>query len=121
MGSLKNESVERLEEAGILSSATGDENQLPKAVERDHQGIRSLERKHEREVCGNPWFEEVIDGSALGRIKRRRGGQSSADGRTKVEWEVVEIGGDDEEITNTSKRKLGSLGNDDEDDVEMRH
>lgn len=119
MGSLKSESVERLEEAGVLSSAAGDENQMPKAVAKEHQESGMIEKKHGREVRGNPWFEEVIDGSALGRIKRRRGGGSSADGKTTVEWEVTEIGGDDEEVTNTGKRKLGSLGN--EDDVEMRH
>ena len=37
---------------------------------------------------GLPWFEAMIEGSALGRVKVRRGLEEK-DGR-RVEWEVVE-------------------------------
>ena len=44
---------------------------------------------------GMPYFEELVEDSRLGRIKRRRGGHVDAEGR-EVQWEVTEIeGGDD--------------------------
>ena len=52
---------------------------------------------------GIPYFEEMIENSRLGRIKRQKGGHTSADGRATVHWEVIEIGGgDDEEIWDAS-------------------
>lgn len=43
---------------------------------------------------GMPYFEEMVENSRLGRIKRQKGGHTSSDGRSTVQWEVVEIGGD---------------------------
>jgi hypothetical protein len=64
-----------------------------------------------------PWFEEMISGSALGRTQRtRRGMGMSADGTTRVEWEVTEIGaGDDDSDSGTGrgKRKIGDVGSHD--------
>jgi hypothetical protein len=64
------------------------------------------------------WFEEMISGSALGRTqKTRRGMGMSADGTTKVEWEVTEIGaGDDDSDSGTGrgKRKIGDIGGHDD-------
>lgn len=53
---------------------------------------RSLQRMRNR---GLPYFEEMVENSRLGRIKRQKGGALSADGRTTVEWEIVEIGNGD--------------------------
>lgn len=40
---------------------------------------------------GIPWFEEMIQGSQLGRVgKSRRGLGVSNDGSTRIEWEVSE-------------------------------
>ncbi|RLL97119.1 hypothetical protein CFD26_106800 [Aspergillus turcosus] len=40
---------------------------------------------------GIPWFEEMIEGSRLGRLmKRRRGVGISGDSSTTIEWEVTE-------------------------------
>jgi len=44
---------------------------------------------------GLPYFEEMVENSRLGRIKRRKGGHTSADGMRRVEWEVLEIGAED--------------------------
>ncbi|EGE80834.1 hypothetical protein BDDG_03775 [Blastomyces dermatitidis ATCC 18188] len=42
-------------------------------------------------VNGIPWFEEMMQGSRLGRVgRRRRGVGISADRSTRVEWEVSE-------------------------------
>ena len=77
-----------------------------------------IKRKHDRESLGTPWFEETIQRVELGRMKRRRGGQSSSDGRSRIDWEIVEITGDDEvdTVVGTGKRKANIL----EDDVEMK-
>ena len=62
----------------------------------------------------------MIEGSQLVKIKRRRGGGRSSDGRTIVEYEVTEFesGDGDTAISSSGKRKHGSLG--EGDDVEMR-
>ncbi len=40
---------------------------------------------------GIPWFEEMIEGSGLGKLmKRRRGAGVSDDQSTTIEWEVSE-------------------------------
>ncbi|OJD18229.1 hypothetical protein AJ78_01729 [Emergomyces pasteurianus Ep9510] len=42
-------------------------------------------------INGIPWFEEMMQGSRLGRVgKRRRGVGISADSSTRVEWDVSE-------------------------------
>ena len=42
-------------------------------------------------TAGIPWFEEMIQGSQLGRVgKSRRGMGVSNDGSTRIEWEVSE-------------------------------
>ena len=75
-----------------------------------------------REVKGAPWFEEMIEGSALGRMKRRRGGETSEDGRTRVKWEVVEFDGEEDDgsggAVGAAKSKIGEVG--DGDNVQMR-
>ena len=119
LASLKNESVERLEEAGFLSAA--DRGESSGETTSEAQQVSSIVGRGEgREARGIPWFEEMVEGSELGRIKRRRGGQTSADGSTRIEWEVVEIGGDhgDSEATSTAKRKISKL--EEGDDIPMR-
>ena len=115
---LKGESVDRLEDAGLLSSMPEDGIEGAHEPSKESRQVTSIGQG--REVRGNPWFEEMIQGSELGRIKRRRGGETSSDGKTIIEWEVTEFenGGGELEVTSTGKRKLASLG--DRDDEEMR-
>ena len=116
IGSLKSESMDRLQEEGLLEPEENNQN------EESQTGVapRQVTARSPREVRGNPWFEEMIEGSDLGRIKRRRGGQTSSDGKTSVEWEIVEMA-DPEDSTGSGigKRKLGEVG-EDHNDVEMR-
>ena len=56
---------------------------------------------------GVPYFEEMVENSKLGRIKRQKGGHTSRDGRTTVQWEVVEIGGDEPTSTETTAESEG--------------
>lgn len=71
-----------------------------------------------RETTSIPWFDTILEGSRLaGRLKTTKGLRQSADGATRVEWEIVEYTDDRNEpgtpSTNNGKRKLG-----DRDDVE---
>ncbi|PGH00643.1 hypothetical protein AJ79_08159 [Helicocarpus griseus UAMH5409] len=52
----------------------------------------SVSVKHRSGIInGIPWFEEMMEGSRLGRVgKRRRGVGMSADKSTRMEWEVSE-------------------------------
>ena len=101
--------MDRLGEEGILKGLNEDQDEntvIPQADARDRGG------KYERELKRNPWFEEIIEGSELGKIRWRKGGEQSADGRTRVKWEVVEFEADETDPgSNTpGKRKLDSLG-----------
>lgn len=121
LGSLLNESIDQLEALNIISD-TADEDEEdglvtggqvneeghiptneeqpggvdegPEDPERSRQ--LSMQSTHSMQNRGMPYFEEMVENSRLGRIKRQRGGQTSQDGRTVVQWEVLEIGGDDE-------------------------
>lgn len=118
IGSLKRDSMERLVDAGLLPGSGSEDNQRAQTANGGTRQLANLGLA--REVRGTPWFEEMIQGSELGRIKRRRGGQTSSDGHTKVEWEISEFdtGEGDVAVASAGKRKLGSL--DTGDDVEMR-
>ena len=116
---LRSESFDRLEDAGLLSGLSSEEEkEEARESNEPPQQVNAIGQA--REIRGNPWFEEMIQGSRLGRIRRRRGGESSSDGSTKVEWEITEFeaGEGDEGGLSNNKRKLGSLV--ESDDVEMR-
>ena len=116
---LRSESFDRLEDAGFLSGVSSeDEKEGTRESSKEPKHVTAIGQG--REVQGSPWFEEMIEGSQLGRLRRRRGGQSSSDGSTRVEWEVTEFdsGEADEGSVNNNKRKLGSLG--ETEDIEMR-
>ena len=118
IGSLKRDSRERLEEAGLLQGLGSGDKEVEKTATGSSKQVANVGQG--REVRGTPWFEEMIQGSELGRIKRRRGGETSSDGRTKIEWEISEFESNegDAAAAGSGKRKLGSL--DPGDDVEMR-
>lgn len=121
LGSLLSESIDRLEALNILPESAEDEDGL---VQGDGMNEEGPEETHEDRMGGvegpattaigqppseqlsklpprymqnrgMPYFEEMVENSRLGRIKRQKGGHTSRDGRTTVQWEVVEIGGDD--------------------------
>lgn len=120
LNSLKRESVEKLEDAGLLSSAEHAEDGNDQGARDQTRAKFATTGGEGREVRGTPWFEELIEGSELGRLRRRRGGGRSSDGKTIVEYEVTEFtsGNGDGVMTGTGKRKIGTLGGGD--DVEMQ-
>lgn len=60
---------------------------------RTNIAARAMQPPHLMSNRGMPYFEELVENSRLGRIKRQIGGHTSQDGSTSVQWEVVEIGG----------------------------
>lgn len=133
MGSLLNDDLERLEELGLLQP---DEPTFRTVTEI--QSHLQPEEESERDVTNAPaepkralphalfkptrgaehrgaqWFEELVEDSLLGRIKRQKSKYKSTDGSTRVEWEIVELVPSDEDtsdvsIPGTAKRKLGEL------------
>ena len=120
LGSLLSESLDQLEALNILPDTAsedeegqikgGDVNEeehIPTSekdeggvdathkASRDRPGEVSRQTTHSMQNRGMPYFEDMVENSRLGRIRRQRGGQTSQDGRTVIEWEVVEIGGDE--------------------------
>jgi hypothetical protein len=71
---------------------------------------------------GAPWFQEMVEKTPLGKIKRQKGGHTTtgSDGTVEqVEWEVFEWNGEDDDSPDASapKRKIGEV---EEADAEMR-
>lgn len=116
LGSLMNESLDLLETLQLYGdleedSASGldqdeDENSsegigggavAPASASSMMPQQRGSTMAHRMQNRGMPYFEEMVENSRLGRIKRQRGGQSSTDGTSRVEWEVIEMGGEDED------------------------
>ncbi|EGP88444.1 unnamed protein product [Zymoseptoria tritici ST99CH_3D1] len=113
LGSLEDESLERLEELGILPDSSSDDSsayetegtdRTPAEEEPDAMVPRTTSTRppHRMTSRGIPYFEELVEHSRFGRIKRQVGGHTSRDGTMSVRWEVTEIdgmaGGDDEEM-----------------------
>ncbi|KAK5049480.1 hypothetical protein LTR84_004409 [Exophiala bonariae] len=135
LGSLSTEDLEALHELDILPSDTDAESAPSSEMQQTHQGTVSGEESNSQLITrsqrsgtteGLSWFEELLEGSRLGRGQRTRRGQGvSADGSTRVEWEVSEYfdGGIEEpdakqSTTASSKRKLDEVV--EGDDVNMR-
>ncbi|KAL8655286.1 MAG: hypothetical protein Q9210_000989 [Variospora velana] len=110
LGSLWSESVEKLVDEGVFTASADDERTTRAVAENVSKGTSVPEVRH---LQGAQWKEEMIDGSQLGRIKRRRGGQRSADGKSRIEWEFVEFTEEPRDAGgSTGKRKLDEIGHD---------
>jgi hypothetical protein len=78
LGSLLEDDLRDLEDLGLLPNGTHELEGGGETAEADE---------------GVPWFESMVSGSRLGKMRRSLGARRS--GRWSVEWEVVEWGGDD--------------------------
>ena len=139
LGSLLTEDLQALEELDLLPEdanlgdvhtdeqltmsgdlGKGDSSAVDTSAEQ--QEGQSLKRTKRSGKSGDvTWFEEMLDGSRLGRTQTtRRGAGVSTDG-TSVEWEISEYFDDGSEALHTpigSKRKIGEVAKDD--DVSMQ-
>lgn len=104
LGSLMDKDVRDLGELGLLppEAAEGLESPPPSGritpVAAQELQRDTVTQTPVRVRQGLPWFESMIDGSQLGRVKVRRG-EEEKNGR-RVEWEIVEWtdGDGDEQI-----------------------
>ncbi|KPM41558.1 hypothetical protein AK830_g5040 [Neonectria ditissima] len=107
LGSLLREDLRDLEDMGLIPEDQDDKNtetlQNPPGTAADRSTAL-------RQSYGVPWFDGMVDGTRLGRLRHSQGVRQSPDGRVKVEWEVVEYSGDSEDVdmesTLHAKRKL---------------
>lgn len=103
IGSLFGEDQSVLEDLGLLPNDVDIENSLdsvgtaltstttPSSFLLGSDQPRFSVRRRSGTVGGIPWFEEMIEGSRLGRVaKSRRGVGVSTDGSMKIEWDVSE-------------------------------
>jgi hypothetical protein len=84
LGSLGEGDLRDLEEWGVIPGDAGNELEgIPVADQAAHEDMGE----------GVPWFESMVSGSRLGKIKRSAGSKRS--GGWSVEWEIVEWTDDD--------------------------
>jgi len=123
VGSLLGEDLRGLEELGLLPQDVEADEQESKQVKTGGNSVLAasngtVTRTERHGQSGNiSWFEEMLDGSRLGRSNRtRRGVGVSTDGTTQIEWETSEYQEGDGEYdseTGRGKRKFG------EEDIDM--
>ena len=131
MGSLHGDDIRALEDLDLLPRDIDQEDTASgepeaRATEENtlaRQSDGNMQRTERRGQSGDvSWFEEMLDGSSLGRSQRRRRGHGvSADGTVHVEWEVSEYRDgdlDSDSGTGRGKRKIEAMSI--ADDVEMK-
>jgi len=105
LGSLRDEDLEILEDLG-LSDGESEPEQVNAGREYEESSSRSVLMPPQGAAHrGAPWFESLVEDTKLGKIKRQRGGQVSADGSSRVEWEVFEWTSNDDKGA-SAKRKI---------------
>lgn len=107
--------VEDVEDLQASQSAVQAPTEQAVLSQQENQGLTRTQRTGR--TGGLSWFEELLEGSRLGRTQNiRRGVGVSADGSTSVEWEISEFideGSEESESASThtgSKRKIGDVG-----------
>lgn len=110
LGSLLEEDLSQLEDLGLLESERETEPQGEEKQTAPQSSQVSLFRPARGAAHrGAPWFESIVEETRLGRIKRQKGGHTSADGTMNMEWEVAEwtsTADDAEEANVANKRKI---------------
>ena len=129
LGSLVGEDIRALQELDLLpeevqaeqigaSGSNVDGPQDTTAFATRQQDSDLSRRIREGRLGDIDWFEEMIDGSKLGRTHNtRRGVGTNADGSATIQWEVSEWAEGDSEPSTPGKRKRGEISGD---DVAMR-
>ncbi|KAL9620512.1 MAG: hypothetical protein Q9160_004981 [Pyrenula sp. 1 TL-2023] len=122
IGSLRSEDLRALEDLDLLPDDISTEiiTTPQTAPSSAHEHSATLSSTVSGQNANVPWFEEMIEGSRLGRTeKTKRGMAVSGDGRTRVEWEVSEFE-DEGPGTPRGKRKLEDDSQDDNEDKDIQ-
>jgi hypothetical protein len=117
LGSLSGSDLRDLDELGLLPKEALEE--LEELEQRDAGEVPSTktvigeEAQQEEGHQVVPWFESMLQGSSLGKVRRSRGTRQTRDGSVRMEWEIVELLPDDNtaegDTQATGKRKLGDI------------
>ena len=108
LGSLVDDDLDRLGNLGILAEEESENGRAVSA--HTQQALSNFRNVRGAANRGVPWFEDLVEDSQLGRIRRQKGGHTSADGTMSMEWEVVEWSSADQEGDGLSgKRKIGEV------------
>jgi len=114
LGSLSGSDLRDLDELGLLPKEALEELEQRDAGEvpstKTIIGEEALQGEGHQVV---PWFESMLQGSSLGKVRRSRGTRHTRDGSVRMEWEIVELLPDDDAAEGntqaTGKRKLGDV------------
>jgi hypothetical protein len=119
LGSLSSNDLRDLELLGLLpKEALNDaENEKAQINSAANIGEKTLSNYTTEDL---PWFETLVHGSKLGKLKSGRGRRSGGNGQWTVEWEIVEWTAEDEDINNGSSAKRKAVALDDA-DTPMEH
>ena len=101
LGSLLREDIRDLEEMGIMPDQSETEEEHIAAGESKGTMTPPDRELALRQSFGVPWFDTIVEGTRLGKMRRGHGIQRSQDGRINIEWEVVDY-------TNDESQGLGS-------------
>lgn len=108
LGSLSGSDLRDLDELGLLpKEALGEPGEKTEEHTPPTDATsRASQHGDSHEVV--PWFESMLHGSSLGRVRRSRGKRQVEDGRVRIEWEIVELLPEDDSQS-IGKRKLGDV------------
>jgi len=111
LGSLIDEDLDRLGDLGLLDGVDNENEGNAIASATPVSGTRQIIARSNNSAGlhnrGAPWFEDLVEDSPLGRIRRQKGGQASQDGSVVYEWEVVEWSSADQDTA--TKRKISDV------------
>lgn len=86
LGSLLQEDLQDLEDVGLIPEE--NESDLD---ETQQQVVGVPDRGTAlRQSFGVPWFDGLVEGTRLGRMRRTHGIKRSDDGSVRIEWEILE-------------------------------
>ncbi|KAF2858114.1 hypothetical protein K470DRAFT_252060 [Piedraia hortae CBS 480.64] len=115
LGSLFSQSLDQLrklhlypdweDDSDASSAEEGGQADRNTEMEVDVAESKQPRARHLLQGDGMPYFENLVQDSRLGRIKRQTGSQSLPDGRV-VQWSFVEIGSDVEVESETTHKRL---------------
>ena len=93
LGSLLREDLRDLEDMGLIpDDSEQDESEGPIEKPQSPAAVGSsvLRSTALRESYGVPWFDGLVEGTRLGKLRRSQGIKQSQDGKVRIEWEIVE-------------------------------
>ncbi len=112
--SLTGSDLRDLEDLGLLPQEALEDAEDDKEKVENVTSVTDNSLLHGQATGQLPWFEAMVKGSRLGKVKRSWGHRRSDSGRFKIEWEIMEWTDDGTEGGEAvaGKRKIGELGED---------